>query len=73
MFFDRNEMHIKAFVDFIDGKLMSGHSSSSTFHDFQDAIISNYQNSGILNFKDSKWTALVSEISQILKFSDSQM
>ena len=39
MFFDRNEIHIQAFVDFIDGKLMSGHSSSSTFHDFQEFII----------------------------------
>ena len=42
--FDRYEIHIQAFVDFINGKLMSGHSSSSTFHDFQEFIISNYQN-----------------------------
>ena len=41
--FDRYEIHIQAFVDFIHGKLMSGHSSSSTFHDFQEFIISNYQ------------------------------
>ena len=34
-FFDRNEIHIQAFVDFIDGKLMSGHCSPSTFHDFK--------------------------------------
>ena len=33
--FDQNEIHIQAFVDLINGKLMSGHSSSSTFHDFQ--------------------------------------
>ena len=33
---------------------MSGDSSSSTFHDFQEFIISNYQKSGILNFKNSK-------------------
>ena len=32
--FDRNEIHIQAFVDFIGGQSMSGHSSSSTFHDF---------------------------------------
>ena len=44
MFFDRNEIHIQAFVDFINGKLMSGDSSSSTFHDFQEFTISNYQN-----------------------------
>ena len=37
MFFDRNEIHIQAFVDFIHGKLMSGHSSSSTFHDFKNS------------------------------------
>ena len=41
MFSDRNEIHIQAFVDFINGKLMSGHSSSSTFHHFQEFIISN--------------------------------
>ena len=35
MFFDRNKIHIQAFVHFINGELMSGHSSSSTFHDFQ--------------------------------------
>ena len=34
MLFDRSEIHIQAFVDFINGKFMSGHSSSSTFHDF---------------------------------------
>ena len=54
MFFDRNKINIQAFVDFIHGKLVSGHSSSSTFHDFQEFIISNYQKTGILNFKKSK-------------------
>ena len=54
MFFDRNEIHIQAFVDFINGKSMSGHSSSSTFHDFQEFIVSNYQKSEILNFKNSE-------------------
>ena len=43
MFFDRNEIHIQAFVHLINGKLMSGHSSSSTFHHFQEFIIFNYQ------------------------------
>ena len=33
--FDPYEIHIQAFVDFINGRLMSGHSSSSTVHDFQ--------------------------------------
>ena len=45
MLVDRNEIPIQAFVDFINGKLMSGHSSSSTFHDFQEFSISNDQNS----------------------------
>ena len=34
--FDRNEIHIQVFVNFINEKLMSGHSSSSTFHDFEN-------------------------------------
>ena len=47
--FDRNEIHIQASVDFINGKLISGHSSSSTFHDL--AIITyskikKYKNEG---------------------------
>ena len=41
MSFDRNEIHIQAFVHFITGKLIPGHSSSSTFHNFQESIISN--------------------------------
>ena len=65
MFFDRNEIHIQAFVDFMNGKLMSGHSSSSTFHDFQEFIISNYQK--IRKYEFQKWTAKVSETSKILK------
>ena len=36
MLFDRYEIHIKAFVNFTNGKLMSGHSSSSTFHVFKN-------------------------------------
>ena len=35
MFFDRNEIHIQDVAYLINGKLMSGHSSSSTFHDFK--------------------------------------
>ena len=34
MFFDRREILIQAFVHFTNGKLIPGHSSSSTFHDF---------------------------------------
>ena len=33
MFFDRNEIHIQAFQEIPPAKLMSGDSSSSTFHD----------------------------------------
>ena len=43
MFFDRNEIHIQAFQEIPPAKLMSGDSSSSTFHDFQEFLISNYQ------------------------------
>ena len=69
MFFDRNEIRIQAFVHFINGKLMSGDSSSSTFHHFQEFIISNYQkfrNSEFQKFK--KWKAKVSKISKFLSF-----
>ena len=59
MFFDRDEIHIQAFVDFVNGKLISGHSSSSTFHDYQELIISNSQTPGIVNSKFKKWTAKV--------------
>ena len=52
--FNRTEIHIQACVDFIGGKLISGHSSSSTFHDFQEVVLSNYQKSGDLNFENSK-------------------
>ena len=44
MFFDRNEIHIQAFGEIPPAKLMSGDSSSSTFHDFQEFIICNHQN-----------------------------
>ena len=33
--FDRNEIRIQACVDLLNGKLILGHSSSSTFHDFR--------------------------------------
>ena len=61
--FIEDEIYIQTFVDFINGELMSGHSSSSTFHDFQEFIISNYKKPGIQNFKNSKWTDKVSIIS----------
>ena len=35
MFFDRNEIHIQAFVDFINGKLIIFRSSSPQKHIFQ--------------------------------------
>ena len=65
--FDRNEIGIQAFVDFIDGKFMSGHSSSSTFHDFQEFIISNYKNQEF--WISENWTPEVSEISNNSKMS----
>ena len=34
LFFDRNEIHIQAFAEIPPAKLMSGDSSSSTFHVF---------------------------------------
>ena len=43
MFFDRNEIPIQAFQEIPPAKLMSEDSSSSTFHDFQEIIISDYQ------------------------------
>ena len=51
MCFDRNEIHIQAFVDFINGKSMSCHSSSSTFHDFK-----------ILRFRDHEFVPPGAEI-----------
>ena len=51
---DRIEINIQAFVDVINGKLMSCHSSSSTFHDFKISSFLNIRSSGILNFKNSK-------------------
>ena len=57
MFFDRNEIHIQAFGEIPPAKWMSGDSSSSTFHHFQEFIIFNYQkfrNSKFQSFKDSK-------------------
>ena len=60
MFFGRNEIHIQAFAIIPPGKLMSGDSSSSTFHHFQEFSIYNYQNSGILNFQDAKSGFIIS-------------
>ena len=53
--FDQNEIHIKAFVHCIHRKLMSGHSSSSTFHDSQELIISNHQNFRFSNLQISNF------------------
>ena len=39
MFFDRDEIHIQAFGEMPPAKLMSGDSSSSTFHCFQELSI----------------------------------
>ena len=79
MLLDRNEIHIQAFVDFINGKLMSGHSSSSTFHDF---IISSYskinkkkkekqkqKNKGSQKNLEVRYTGFP----EFLRFSDSQI
>ena len=66
--FDRNEIHIQAFAEISPAKLMSGDSSSSTFHDVQEFIIPNDQkirNSEFRKFK--KWAVKVSEISKIIK------
>ena len=71
MFFDRNEIHIQAFVDFINGKLISDHSSCSTFHDFTILSLYKIKNKKLTEVRNSKqWTPEVSEISKILKFSD---
>ena len=59
-------IHIQAFVDFINGKLMSGDSSSSTFHDFQEFIVSNYQ-----KFRNSKFQSF--KVSKIQSFKDSKI
>ena len=68
--FDRNEIHIQAFVHFINGKLMSGHSSSSTFHHFQEFITSTYQKNRNPEFqKFKKWTPKVSGISKFSKIA----
>ena len=52
---------------------MSGDSSSSTFHHFQEFIISNDQKSRNSEFqKFKKWKAKVSIISKFLSFKFSQ-
>ena len=63
MLFDRNEIHIQAFVDFINGQLMSGHSSSSAVHDFQEIFISNYQ-----KFRNSEFQKVKSGQLMLPKF-----
>ena len=52
--FAGNEIHLQASVDFISEKLMSGHSSSSTFHDFQISSFLIIKKSGTLNSENSK-------------------
>ena len=54
MLFDRHEIHIQTFQEIPSVKLMSGNFSSSTFHLFQEFIISNYQNFKISKFQKSK-------------------
>ena len=54
MFFDRYEIHIQAFEEILTAKLMSGDSSSLTFHDFKILSFLIIKKSGILNFKNSK-------------------
>ena len=69
MFFDRYEIHIQAFAKIPPANLMSGDSSSSTFHDFIILSYYNYQKSRNSEFqKFKKWKAKVSKISKILKF-----
>ena len=70
MFFDRNEIHIQAFQEIPPAKLMSGDSLSSTYHDFQEFIISTYQKSRHSEFqKFKKWTPNVSGVSKFSKFA----
>ena len=70
MFFDRNEIHIQAFQEIPPAKLIPGDSSSSTFHQIQEFIISNYQKSRNSEFqKFKKWTPKVSKISKISKIA----
>ena len=54
MVFDRNEIHIQAFQEIPPAKLMSGDSSSSTFHHFKNSSFLISKIPGILNFKNSK-------------------
>ena len=62
MFFDRYEIHIQAFGDFVEPKLIIFRSSSSTFHVFNV--------SAFPNFKSSK---MVPTLSDIWKFSNCQI
>ena len=61
-------MHIQASQEIPPAKLMPGDSSSSTFHEFEEFLIFNYQKSAIRNLKKHKWTPKVSEITKFLSF-----
>ena len=52
MFFDRNLIHIQDFQEIPPAKLISGDSSSSTFHDFKKISFRIIKISRILNFKN---------------------
>ena len=53
-FFDRYEIHIQAFEEILTAKLMSGDSSSLTFHDFKISSFLIIKSSKILNFEIQK-------------------
>ena len=54
MFFDRYEIHIQAFEEILTAKLMSGDSSSLTFHDFKILSFLIIRISTIQSFKSSE-------------------
>ena len=68
MFFDRNEIHIQAFVDFINGKLIPGDSSSLTFYVFEILSFLRIKNQDFKISKFNKWTYKVSEIFDFFGF-----
>ena len=70
MFLGRCESHIQAFVNFINGKLSSSHSSSSTFHDSKIYHFIKKENQIKNKYKIEKWTPEISEISKIVKSQD---
>ena len=53
MFFGRNEIHIQAFAKIPPANLMSGDSSSSTFHHFYLSRNQEFKVSKFQRFKDS--------------------